>query len=165
MGLLATFLPICNKGQRLYELTKIINTNAFLETYQLLFRYWTNMLVSSKSMGNNACTRVPTVLLENWKRKMHFNFQFSNSKKNENWNSASNFNFRSPRKTIFQFSQKVKIEIRMPIFISFNFSIPKSVPVRYFQSCKSEKALNEQRPEDSALKLNCLQGSLHRYLF
>ena len=41
----------------------------------------------------------------------------------------------------------------MPIFISFNFSIPKSVPVRYFQSCKSEKALNEQRPEDSALKL------------
>ena len=47
----------------------------------------------------------------------------------------------------------MKIEIRMPIF-NFNFSIPKSAPVPYFRGTwKSEKALNEQIPEDSALKL------------
>ena len=98
----------------------------------------------------NACTRVPTVFLENWKTKMHFNFQFSFSKKFQNWNSTSNFNFQSLRKTkvkfdinflIFNFHKKWKLKFGYQ-FSCFNFSIPTSVLVSYFRFMKVRESLD-----------------------
>ena len=86
----------------------------------------------------NACTWVPTVFLENWKTKMLFNFQFPKKRKLK---FNIKFQFPIPKKneikiwyqfSILNFHKKWKLKFRCQ-FSYFNFLIPTSVLVSYFQ--------------------------------